>query len=155
MTGDAQIAPPRHAGELPAVVAGMVLCALLGNRLGLPEGLTLLAPGLALLAVGVRAVTQRLAFSPDEIALVIGPWRRAVRLDHLASIDYRRTGRTAVLRLVDRDGGRLRLDIGRFRRDDEWGALLLAAADHSAADVDPRARVSLSRADGSGRGFLA
>ena len=92
---------------------------------------------------------MRLRFDRDHIERTIGPFRQRVRLDALASIEFKQTGTwrsQGMLFVSDTRGARVGIYVGRFSRAAEWSALLLAAAETAHVSVQPRARGILQRA---------
>jgi len=115
----------------------------------------LLIFGLSLIPAALYSLLVRLEWSSSHIAVTVGRWRREVSLTGLTSVDYESSGRSAKYLLADAAGRRLAIQVTLFLRDDEWKPLILETARLSGAKVEPRAKVSLEHADGTGRGFLA
>lgn len=132
--------------------AATVSATVSGARL---EWAAIAAIGLGPIGLGLRQALLRLEWAPDRLTLRVGLWCRSVSLAELAEVGYRRSGRAAFLLLRDRAGRRLTVDVTGFPRDDEWKAEILRAARAAGARLDPRAEKSLTRADGTGRGYLA
>jgi hypothetical protein len=96
---------------------------------------------------------MRLRFDREYIERTIGPFRQRVRLDALASIEFKQTGTwrsQGMLFVSDTQGHRVGIYVGRFTRTAEWSALLLAAAAAKHASVQRRARGTLQRAVANG-----
>jgi hypothetical protein len=92
---------------------------------------------------------QHHRFDRDHIERTIGPFRQRVRLDALASIEFKQTGTwrsQGMLFVSDTRGHRVGIYVGRFSRAAEWSALLLDAAETTHASVQPRAHGILQRA---------
>lgn len=140
---DVQVAKPVKYGELPAALGSIgvwVYLAVTGDGTDALGGSPLLLLGLML---GGWTVLMRLRFGPQHLALVIGPWRRWVDLNALENVSWKMTGgwmSQGTLFVSDIHGHRVPIYVGRFTRADEWGRLLLSAADRVGAAVDPRAR---------------
>ena len=108
---------------------------------------------LIVLPLGGWTVLMRLRFDRDSIERTIGPFRQRVRLDALASIEFKQTGTwrsQGMLFVSDTRGHRVGIYVGRFSRAAEWSALLLDAAETTHASVQPRARGILQRAVANG-----
>jgi hypothetical protein len=137
------VATPARYDELVAAGAGVAswLAILLfaGPRLAL-ETVWILVIALPL---GAWTILIRLRFSPSRLRVALGPWSRAVNLSELESIHWRYTGgwrSQGTISVRDRSGHKVRIYVGRFKRGEEWGPLLLQAAAASGAKVDKRAR---------------
>lgn len=158
--GAYSVASPVAYSEAPAGVAGLVLCVIATRAMGTSDGVGFVGAaliaviGLIAVFVGLRSVVIRLRFSQDRLSIVMGPIRRSIDLRELTEVGYRRSGRAGFYLLRDRRGGRLNVPVTRFKRDDEWKGLILRSARISGADLDPRAKRSLEKADGTGHGFL-
>jgi hypothetical protein len=144
-----QVAGPTQFGELVPMIVSVVLLPIIWIRLGAQmaaEALPMLFIGLLL---GGWALLMRLRFDRDHIVRTIGPFRQSVRLDALASIEFKQTGTwrsQGMLFVSDTRGHRVGIYVGRFSRAAEWSALLLDAAETTHASVQPRARGILQRA---------
>lgn len=91
---------------------------------------------------------MRLRYSPTRLRRTIGPWRSEVDLTALQSITWKMTGgwrSQGMIFVRDRHGGRVGIYVGRFTKLDEWGPLLLDAAERSGGDVDRHSRGILGR----------
>jgi hypothetical protein len=139
---------PAQYGELVAAVSGTAawfyILATQGWRLAI-ETLWILAITLPL---GTWTLLLRLRFSTTRLGLTVGPWRRYVDLDALESVHWKMTGGwrsrgTIIVR--DRSGHRVPIYVGRFKREQEWGPLLLEAATASRAAVNAHARSLLEQ----------
>jgi hypothetical protein len=152
-----QVAGPTEFGELVPVIAVWVLLPILWIRLGTQMVAGLLPVLVPLLVIGLLlggwTLLMRLRFDRDFIERTIGPWRQRVRLDALASIEFKQTGTwrsQGTLFLSDTQGHKVGIYVGRFTRAAEWSALLLDAAATTHASVQPLARGILQRAVANG-----
>ena len=144
-----QVAGPTEFGELVPVIAIFVLWPLVWIRLGALVAAQTSWIFLIVLPLGGWALLMRLRFDRDFIERTIGPFRQRVRLDALASIEFKQTGgwrSQGMLFVSDTQGHRVGIYVGRFSRAAEWSALLLAAAEAAQVSVQPRARGILQRA---------
>jgi hypothetical protein len=148
-----QVAGPTQFGELVPVITIIVLLPIAWIRLGAQMAAGLLPVLVPVLVIGMLlagwALLMRLRFDRDYIERTIGPFRQRVRLDALASIEFKQTGTwrsQGMLFVSDTHGGRVGIYVGRFTRAAEWSALLLDAAETTHASVQPRARGILQRA---------
>jgi len=144
-----QVAGPTEFGELVPVIALFVLWPIVWIRLGTQDAAAFLPFLVIALPLGGWALLMRLRFDRDHIERTIGPFRQRVRLDALASIEYKQTGTwrsKGMLFVSDTQGHRVGIYVGRFSRAAEWSALLLNAAETTHASVQPRARDMLQRA---------
>jgi hypothetical protein len=154
--GQRQVGLP--GSKAPVVLGvGCILAALI--VLTSHGSLLLKVLGAAFLFLGglweiMTTLAGRLYFSSREISLTNGFTNRSILLTNLRSIGYRRSGAGAKLVLTDDSGRIMGINIRGFKRDDEWGSLLLAAAERNGATVDPRARESIAHADGTGSGWF-
>ena len=119
------------------------------------SGILLLLLSALCFPLAMYSLIIRLTWTGESIAVLVGPIRREVSLTALVRVGYRRSGRTVLYVLQDQAGREVRIDGNLFAPDDEWKALILDAADRAGAEVDPKARVSLTRFDGSGRAYFA
>lgn len=144
---DVMIAKPRVYYELPAAVGGTVVFPILAVRYPVTSlsFIFFLCLALGSVAFGLHALLMRLRFGNDVIGITVGPWIRSVELTQLVRVDYHRSGNAKAYILRDSNGGKLTVELARFRRESEWKPLILAAADRCNAKVDPRARRSLQR----------
>ena len=144
-----QVAGPTEFGELVPVIAIFVLWPLVWIRLGALVAAQTSWIFLIVLPLGGWALLMRLRFDRGFIERTIGPFRQRVRLDALASIEFKQTGgwrSQGMLFVSDTQGHRVGIYVGRFSRAAEWSALLLAAAEAAQVSVQPRARGILQRA---------
>ena len=144
-----QVAGPTEFGELVPVIAIFVMWPIIW----ITSGALLAAEALPLLLIGLLlggwALLMRLRFDRDFIERTIGPFRQRVRLEALASIEFKQTGTRrsqGMLFVSDTQGHRVGIYVGRFSRAAEWSALLLDAAETTHASVQPRAHSILQRA---------
>ena len=148
-----QVAGPTNFGELVPVIGFFVLWPLVWIRLGALVAAQTSWILLIVLPLGGWTVLMRLRFDRDSIERTIGPFRQRVRLDALASIEFKQTGTwrsQGMLFVSDTRGHRVGIYVGRFSRAAERSALLLDAAETADASVQPRARGILQRAVASG-----
>jgi hypothetical protein len=138
-----QVARPARYDELVAAGAGTAtwlgILVRGGPRFAL-ETVFILAISLPL---ATWTVFIRLRFSRSQLRLTIGPWSRAANLNELESIRWKMAGgwrSEGTILVRDRSGHRVPIYVGRFKRRDEWGSLLLEAAAASGATVDATAR---------------
>jgi hypothetical protein len=144
-----QVARPTQFGELVPVITIFVLFPIVWSRLGAQMAAGVLPFLFIGLLLGGWALLMRLRFDRDHIERTIGPFRQRVRLDALASIEYKQTGTwrsQGMLFVSDTQGRRVGIYVGRFSRAAEWSALLLDSAEATHASVQPRARDILQRA---------
>lgn len=148
-----QVAGPTEFGELVPVIVVFVLWVITWITSG-----TLVAAQtswifLIALPLAGWALLMRLRFDRDFFERTIGPFRQRVRLDALASIEFKQTGgwrSKGMIFVSDTQGHRVGIYVGRFSRAAEWSALLLDAAETAHASVQPRARGILQRAVADG-----
>ncbi len=159
--GGYSVATPVAYSEVPAGIAGLVLCwlafhlATTANGLGVMIIICLIAMlGIVAVLLGIRSIIIRLHFNQDRLAIVTGPFERSINLRELVEVGYRRSGRTGFYLLRDGRGGHLNVPVTRFKRGDQWKKLILDSAMAAGVEVDPKARRSLEEADGTGHGFL-
>lgn len=139
-----QVAKPAYYGELLAAGAGTAtwlgLLVQNGPLFGL-QTIWLLFIGLGL---GAWTLMIRLRFSRYRLRLTLGPWSRAVDLTELESIRWKDTGLAdpinGTIHVRDRSGHKVPIYVGRFKRGEEWGPLLLQAAAAYGATVDAKSR---------------
>lgn len=144
-----QVAGPTEFGELVPVIALFVLWPIVWIRLGTQDAAAFLPFLFIALPLGGWALLMRLRFDRDHIERTIGPFRQRVRLDALASIEFKQTGTwrsQGMLFVSDTQGHKVGIYVGRFTRAAEWSALLLDAAATTHASVQPRAHGILQRA---------
>ena len=138
-----RIAGPTQFGELvPATVGLTIWFAILATE-GVTVGIKYSWLLLIALGLGSWALLMRLRYTPERFLRTIGPWRSEVDLDALQSIRWKRTGTwrsQGMIFVRDRHGGQVGIYVGRFNKIDEWGPLLLQAAERSGADVDSHSR---------------
>jgi hypothetical protein len=148
------VARPRSYGDLPAALSGAVVSAvvLIGQSGWARLGLALAC--LACAGWAAAVIAMRLHFSPSKIAVTVGPWTRTVSLTELSDVGYKRTGYTAVITLKDRSGGRLSINVRRFKRDNEWSRLILDASIRAGVVLPKGAQASLEHADGESGGWV-
>ena len=148
-----QVAGPTQFGELVPAIGSVVMFSIAwitSGALVAAQTSWILLIGLLL---GGWALLMRLRFDRDYIERTIGPFRQRVRLDALASIEFKQTGgwrSQGMLFVSDTRGHRVGIYVGRFSRAAEWSALLLDAAETTHASVQPRARGILQRAVANG-----
>jgi hypothetical protein len=135
-----RVARPRQYGEMPAAVALCVgwgaIVAQQGWHVGMKYSWLLLLG----IPLGYWTLFMRLRYRPDRLEMTVGPWRRGVDLTALQSIQWRMTGAwrsRGTIFVRDHDGGQTPIYVGRFKRVEEWGPLLLNAAQQTGATVDP------------------
>jgi hypothetical protein len=148
-----QVAGPTEFGELVPVVTFFALWAIAWITSGALVAVQLFPLILMGLLLGGWALLMRLRFDRDFIERTIGPFRQRVRLDALASIEFKQTGgwrSKGMIFVSDTQGHRVGIYVGRFSRAAEWSALLLNAAENTHASVQPRARGILQRAVADG-----
>lgn len=132
-----------EVGEMLPAMAGVAIWSyfLIGH--GLTAGVEMIWLLLVAVSLGAWALLMRLRFGAGKLVYTVGPWRRRVDLDCLATISWRTTGgglsRGTIL-VQDRRGGRVPIYVGRYARIEEWGPLLLDAAERSGAIVDKQSR---------------
>lgn len=137
-----QVAGPTQFGELVPVITIFVLWPIVWIRLGSQMAAGVLPFLLIGLLLGGWALLMRLRFDRDFIERTIGPFRQRVRLEALASIEFKQTGgwrSQGMLFVSDTQGRRVGIYVGRFSRAAEWSALLLDAAERAHVTVQPRA----------------
>ena len=148
-----QVAGPTQFGELVPAIGSVVMFSIAwitSGALVAAQTSWILLIGLPL---GGWALLMRLRFDRDSIERTIGPFRQRVRLDALASIEFKQTGgwrSQGMLFVSDTRGHRVGIYVGRFSRAAEWSALLLDAAETTHASVQPQARGILQRAVANG-----
>lgn len=144
-----QVAGPTEFGELVPVITVFVLWLIgwvTSGALVAAQTSWIFLIGLPL---GGWVLLMRLRFDRDHIERTIGPFRQRVRLDALASIEFKQTGTwrsQGMIFVSDTQGHKVGIYVGRFTRAAEWSALLLDAAATTHASVQPRAHGILQRA---------
>jgi hypothetical protein len=138
-----RVAMPARYDELVAAGAGiatwLIILVHYGTRLAL-ETVLILAISLPL---AVWTISIRLRYKRSQLRVTIGPWSRAVNLNELQSVRWKLTGgwrSEGSIIVRDRSGHQVPIYVGRFKRREEWGPLLLKAAAASGATVDARSR---------------
>ena len=127
---------------LPAMAGVAIwLYFLIGH--GVTAGVETIWLLLIALSLGGWALLMRLRFGAGKLTFTVGPWRRGVDLDCLATISWRTTGgglSRGTIVVQDRHGDRVPIYVGRYARIEEWGPYLLEAAERSGATVDKQSR---------------
>lgn len=123
------------------------------GRIGTAVGL--LAFAVVFLGPAVLNRRSRLRVVGDVLEVDRVILRRSVDLSSLVEVRYVRGSSAAAIKLRDTRGKRLTLQSGGWLNSDVWAAHVLEAADHSGAEVDPRARRALNAMDAQGNVFLA
>jgi hypothetical protein len=144
-----QVAGPTEFGELVPVIAIFVMWPIIWFTSGALVAAQTSWMFLIALPLGAWALLMRLRFDRLHIERTIGPFCQRVRLDALASIEFKQTGgwrSQGMLFVSDTQGHKVGIYVGRFTRAAEWSALLLDAAATTHASVQPRARGILQRA---------
>jgi hypothetical protein len=138
-----RVAGPTQFGELVPATVGLTLWfGILGTE-GVTVGLKYSWILLIAFGLGGWALLMRLRYSPERFRRTIGPWRSEVDLTALQSIGWKMTGgwrSQGMIFVRDRRGGQVGIYVGRFNKINEWGPLLLQAAERSGADVDRHSR---------------
>ena len=141
------VAKPTKFGEMPAAVSACViwLVVLLGEGVaaGLETGWLLLIA----VPLGAWTLLMRLRFEPGRLWMTVGPWRRSAGLQRLQSVRWKMTGggrSRGTIFVTDVTGARVPIYVGRYTGLEQWGPLLLAAAEACDATVDERSRHVLS-----------
>jgi hypothetical protein len=143
LSSDERVATPTKFGEVFTATVGVAIWAAIAIQQGLDVGLKYSWLLLTALALGAWALLMRLRYTSDRLAMTIGPWRRRVDLNSLDSISWKMTGAwrsQGTILVRDRNGGEVPIYVGRFNRENEWGPLLLDAANRCEAQVDHRSR---------------
>ncbi len=142
-----RVAGPTEYGELVPAAAGLAIWLWIAADGGWLVGLEYSFLLLIALMLGGWALLMRLRYDEDHLARTIGPWRLRVDLTTLESVRWKMTGgwrSRGTIFVRDRRGGRVPIYVGRFKRPEEWGQLLLESAERSGAEVDHPSRVILS-----------
>jgi hypothetical protein len=144
-SGERMAGPTRFDELIPAAVVLVFWGVILGK-----EGRTawLDTSWVLLIALPLAGWTllMRLRYSPSRLRRTIGPWRNEVDLTALESVKWKMTGgwrSQGMIFVRDRHGGQVGIYVGRFKKVDEWGPLLLDAAERSGAEVDRHSRALL------------
>ena len=143
-----RVARPTQFGEMLAVTAGVAIWAGIVAQQGWEFGLKYSILLLIAVPLGAWTLLMRLRYRPGSLRMTIGPWRRAVDLNALESINWRMTGAwrsQGTIFVTDHHGKRVPIYVGRFNRIEEWGPLLLDAAERCNATVDRYSRTVLSQ----------
>ncbi len=138
-----RVAGPTQFGELIPAAVGMAMWITTAAKEGWSVGLHTSWILLIALPLAGWTLLMRLRYSPARLERTIGPWRNKVDLTALQSIKWKMTGgwrSQGMIFVRDRHGGRVGIYVGRFTKADEWGPLLLDAAERSGADVDRHSR---------------
>jgi hypothetical protein len=142
-TSRERVAGPSQFDELiPAAVVLLGWIAIFAKE-GWSVGLHTSWCLLIALPLAGWTLLMRLRYSPKRLRRTIGPWRNEVDLTALQSVTWKMTGgwrSQGMIFVRDQHGGRVGIYVGRFKKADEWGPLLLDAADRSGADVDRHSR---------------
>ena len=139
-----QVARPARYNEL--IAAGVGAAAWIGVLISSGPQVALPSIWLLLIALGLGAWTlmRQLRFSRVRLRVTLGPWSREVDLNQLDSIHWKDNtygiGAQGTVYVRDRSGRRVPIEVGRFKRGEEWGPLLLQAAAASGAKVDAHSR---------------
>ena len=144
-----QVASPTEFGELVPAIASVLMFSIAWITSGALVAAQISWILLIGLPLGGWALLMRLRFDRDHIERTIGPFRQRVRLDALASIEFKQTGTwrsQGMLFVSDTQGHKVGIYVGRFTRAAEWSALLLDAAATTHASVQPRAQDILQKA---------
>jgi len=138
-----QVAAPARYNELIAAAAGVAtwigVLILSGPQVAVPSTWLLLVAG----GLGAWTLMRRVRFSRSRLRVTLGPWSREVDLRQLESIHWKEGSgplSQGTIFVRDRSGHRVPIEIGRFRRGEEWGPLLLEAAVACGATVDEPSR---------------
>lgn len=144
-----RVATPARYNELVAAFAGAACWLVLLVTNGPLFGLQTLWLVLIALGLGAWSLLRRLRFSRSSLRITLGPWSRVVDMTQLESIRWKDNtvgvAAAGTLYLRDRSGHRAPIEVGRFKRGDEWAPLLLEAAAACGATVDRSARKILER----------
>jgi len=139
-----RVAAPARYNELIAAAAAAAtwigVLILSGPQVAVPSTwLLVVAAGL-----GAWTLMRRLRFSRSLLRVTLGPRSRAVDLRQLESIRWKDNTyglwAQGTIYVRDRSGHRVPIEIGRFKRAEEWGPLLLQAAAACGAEVDGPSR---------------
>jgi len=106
---------------------------------------------LIVLPLGGWTVLMRLRFDRDSIERTIGPFRQRVRLDALASIEFKQTGTwrsQGMLFVSDTRGHRVGIYVGRFSRAAGRTGQYRVQADRNMAITRNAIRIRYSRPPG-------
>jgi hypothetical protein len=139
-----QVARPARYSEL--IAAGAGAAAWIGVLTSSGPHVALPSIWLLLIALALCAWTlmRRLRFSRVLLRVTLGPWSREVDLNQLDTIRWKDNtygiGAHGTIYVRDRSGRRVPIEVGRFKREDEWGPLLLQAASACGAAVDAHSR---------------
>jgi hypothetical protein len=148
------VARPNSYGDFPAALSGVVTSAVMSIGESGWARFGFVMACLVCAAWVLAIILVRLHFSPFEIAVTVGPWSRSVKLTELSEVRYKRTGYTAMIVLKDSSGGRVSINVRRFKRDNEWARVILDASIRTGVDLPKGARASLEHADGKSGGWV-
>lgn len=144
-----RVATPARYNELVAAFAGAACWLVLLVTNGPLFGLQTLWLLLIALGLGAWSLLRRLRYSRSSLRITLGPWSRVVDMTQLESIRWKDNtvgvAAAGTLYVRDRSGHRVPIEVGRFKRGDEWAPLLLEAAAACDATVDRSARKILER----------
>ena len=138
-----RVAGPTQFGEMVPVTVGLLIWVLIVAKEGWNVGLHTAWILLIVLPLAAWTLLMRLRYNPNRLRRTIGPWRNEVDLTALQSIKWKMTGgwrSQGMIFVRDRHGGRVGIYVGRFTKVNEWGPLLLDAAERSGADIDRHSR---------------
>lgn len=143
-----RVAGPTQFGELiPATVVLLGWVAILVHE-GWSVGLHTSWALLIALPLAGWTLLMRLRYSSNRFQRTIGPWRSEADLTALQSINWKMTGgwrSQGMIFVRDQRGGRVGIYVGRFTKVEEWGPLLLQAAERCGAEVDRHSRAILQQ----------
>ena len=99
--------------------------------------------------LGIYRMVTRLTWSPEEICLVTGPWRRRIALQDLSEVSHARTRGMPNIVLRDKAGHKLVIS-GLAARQADWKPFVLTAAHAAEAELTPGTEFLLNHPDYSG-----
>jgi hypothetical protein len=144
-SGEGVAKPTRFDELIPATVVLLFWVVIVAKE-GWNVGLDTAWAFLIVLPLAGWTLLMRLRYSPSRFRRTIGPLRNEVDLAALQSIKWKMTGgwrSQGTIFVSDRHGGRVPIYVGRFAKVEEWGPLLIEAAERSSAAVDQHSRTVL------------
>ena len=139
------------AGAYRAIIVGVGLLGWMlraGHWANIVNDLAAVA-AVGFTCLGIYRLATRLTWSPEEICLVTGPWRRRIALRDLSEVSYATTRGMPNIVLRDTAGHKLVIG-GLTARQPDWKPFILNAAHTVGARLTPGTEFLLNHPDHSG-----